>query len=416
MNELATETQIVHKKKLDKLWNSMYIKMLIVSLFISICNNMLNTSLPLYVQQLGGDKSIAGLVMGVFTIAALVCRPLYGNLVDTKGRKIVLLIGISIYSVAAIGINLTTSIILILVIRGLQGVGFSGFSTAGGTVVADVLPGSRLNEGVGFYGISANVATAVGPGVALLLISTCGYSSVFVTAFAAGIAGLLLVMTFNYEKKAKMALQAHPDYVEPEKVKFTLKGAFEKSAIHGSMAQFFLIMPMGFAMTFMPTFGIAVGISNVGMYFTVNAIVLLASRFFVGKLADHYGANKVIIPGIVMIFAGTLILAFTTTMTQLLISSAVLGLGYGCINPTINAFIMKVSPIERRGAANATYYAAFDGGVGIGSMIGGMVVQALGFQFAFICFAGLTGVGFALFLKYLRKQINVVEAVQTQIC
>ncbi len=420
MEDLAIEEEgfieINLKKKKDKMWNAMYIKAIFIALFVSMCSNMLSTSLPLYIQQLGGDKSVAGMVMGVFTIAALVCRPLYGNLVDTKGRKIVLIIGISIFSLAGLGLGITTSIIMILVLRAIQGVGMSGFSTSIGTLVADVLPPSRLSEGVGFFGVSYNISTALGPGFALLLISLFGYLSVFISSFVICIVGLLLVLTFNYEKKAKRALQAQEGYVEPEKAKLSLKTAFEKTAIPGSISQFFLVMPMGFAMTFMPTFGIAAGIENVGTYFTVFALTILSTRFFVGKLADRYGASKVIIPGIILVLAGTLILVVTKSLDLLLISGFILGLGYGCINPTVMAFIMKVSPISRRGAANATYNASFDAGVGFGAMLGGVIVQAIGFPNTFLCLAGVTAVGFALFLKFFRKQILQCEFDAKQVC
>lgn len=394
--------------KKEKLLNLGYIKIIIITLLLSISANMLNTSLPLYVQELGADKSIAGLVTGAFTIASLVCRPIYGNLVDLKGRRIVMMIGILIFSIAVFGVSLTTSVAMILVLRALMGIGYSGYSTSSGTVVADVVPESRISEAIGYYGVSFNIATAVGPSIALVLIGLFGYNSAIWATVAVSLLGFLLVLTFNYEKKAKLALQAQEGYVEPEKekTKITLKTAFEKSTFAGAVTQLFLIMPMGFSMTFIPTFGITKGIDNIGMYFTVFAVSLLATRFFVGKLADKHGAAKVIVPGIVLLICGTLVLAFTSTLTHVMIAAVLIGLGYGCINPTINAFIMKVAPLSRRGAANATYYAAFDAGVGLGSMAGGVIVQNFGFQNAFFTLIAITLIGMGIFLKFLRKQIN----------
>lgn len=420
MNEEAlveAEEDIVidtNKKKIKKerLWNSGYIKMLTIAVIINICAKMINTSLPLYVQELGADKSIAGLVMGVYTISALVCRPVYGHLVDTRGRKIVLMIGISIVAFTVFGFTLTTSIMVILILRAIMGVGFSGFSTAGGTVVADVLPSSRLSEGIGYYGISANISTAIGPQLALLIVGILGYNSVFYSALVACVLGFILVMTFNYEKKAKLALQVQEGYEEPtkEKTKISLKTAFEKTAYPGAFAQFFLIMPVGFAMTFIPTYGMTKGIDGIGTYFTVFAMALLATRFFIGKLADRFGASKIIPPGICLVIIGTGILAFSSTLTHVLIAAGFIGLGYGCINPTVNAFIIKVCPVERRGSANATYYAAFDGGVGFGSMVGGILVDAMGFQNTFFGLILLVMIGFTLYFKLLRKQIKQYDA------
>lgn len=407
---LDPELEVLAIEPKEKLWNNRYIKMLSIALCLNICRNMLNTSLPLYVQEFGADKAIAGLVMGTFTIASLACRPIYGNLVDIKGRKIVLLVGIAIIAVSIFGLPFTTSVTMILVLRALMGVGFSGFSTAGGTIVADVLPKSRLSEGIGYYGISANIATAFGPQIALVLIATLGYNSVFLTTLAVSVLGFLIVTTFKYEKQAKLARQAQPGYVEPLKPKVSLKTAFEKTALPGSISQFFLIMPMGFAMTFIPTFGITFGIDGIGIYFTIFALTLLATRFFIGKLADRYGVANVIIPGIILVLIGFSVLGFTTTLTQVMIAAGFIGFGYGCINPTMNAFIMKVCPIERRGAATATYYAAFDGGSGIGSMVGGIITQALGFHITFFCLVGIASIGLLLFFKFARKQIKRAEA------
>ena len=142
--ENVLEDDNKNKKEKEKLWNSGYAKMLILALTIGVSAKILNTALPLYVQELGANKAIAGMVMGVYTVAALVCRPIYGNLADNKGRKIVLLIGISIFTAGIFGLTLTTSVIMILILRVFMGAGYSGFSTAGGTVVSDVLPSSKI--------------------------------------------------------------------------------------------------------------------------------------------------------------------------------------------------------------------------------------------------------------------------------
>jgi len=403
--EISKGKQIKISK--EKLWNSFYVKIILITLSLSMCANMLNTSLPLYVQVLGADKSIAGMVTGVFTIASLVFRPIYGNLVDLKGRKIVMIIGIVIFSVAVFGVSLTTSVAMILVLRSLMGIGYSGYSTSSGTVVADVVPVSRISEGIGYYGISFNIATAIGPSLALIIIGWLGYNAAIYATVLISLIGLMLVMTFNYEKKMKENQQAREcdNEEQKEKTKITLKTAFEKTAYPGSITQLCLSIPMGFIMTFMPTFGITKGIDNIGMYFTAFALALLSTRFFVGKMADRYGASKVIIPGIILVIVGTLVLVLASTLTHVIVAAAFIGLGYGCTNPTINAFVMRIAPLDRRGAANATYYASFDGGAGLGSIIGGVIVQYLGFQNAFIFLVGILIFSLGLYLKIFRKQI-----------
>lgn len=136
----------IHK---EKLWSKYFILTTLTSLFIMISMQMTMTTLPIYTQYIGGNKFIAGLTTGIFSISALLFRPLFGNLLDSKGRKIILIISIIIFSLATLSYNFAYTIIILLVLRFIQGIGFSAYSNASGTIIADVVPGSRLGEGIG---------------------------------------------------------------------------------------------------------------------------------------------------------------------------------------------------------------------------------------------------------------------------
>ncbi len=66
--------------------------------------------------------------------------------------------------------GITTSVILLLAIRALNGLGFGMHSTSGGAVAADVVPKSRMTEGIGYFGLYATAASAVGPVIALAIV------------------------------------------------------------------------------------------------------------------------------------------------------------------------------------------------------------------------------------------------------
>ena len=55
------------------------------------------------------------------------------------------------------------------------------------------------------------------------------------------------------------------------------------------------------------------------------------------------------------------------------------GLGFGSIQPVLNALVNTLAPAERRGSANATFLAGLDMGVGLGAIAWGAVAQQLGF-------------------------------------
>ena len=163
----------------EKLWTKYFTLTFIYALFTAISNNMLMTGIPLYAIHLGGNNSISGLLFGLFMGAAILFRPLFGTLIDDKSRRLVLIIGCMISTVISLSYVLAFSIGILLFVRSLHGVGFSATTNASGTIVSDIVPRSRLAEGVGYFGLSNTLATAIGPALSLLLIQHYHFNVLF---------------------------------------------------------------------------------------------------------------------------------------------------------------------------------------------------------------------------------------------
>ena len=74
------------------------------------------------------------------------------------------------------------SVGLLLVLRSLHGIGFSATTNAPGTIVSDIVPKSRLAQGVGYYGLSNTLVTAVGPALTLFIIQYFSYNVLFLVS------------------------------------------------------------------------------------------------------------------------------------------------------------------------------------------------------------------------------------------
>ncbi len=156
----------------ETLWTKYFTLTFIYSLFTAISNNMLMTGIPLYAIHLGGNNSISGLLFGLFMAAAILFRPLFGTLIDDKSRRMVLIVGCIISTVISLSYVFAFSIGILLLVRSLHGIGFSATTNASGTIVSDIVPRSRLAEGVGYFGLSITLATAVGPTFKFIAYST----------------------------------------------------------------------------------------------------------------------------------------------------------------------------------------------------------------------------------------------------
>ena len=133
--------------------------------------------------------------------AAILFRPLFGTLIDDKSRRMVLIIGCIISTVISLSYVLAFSIGILLLVRSLHGIGFSATTNASGTIVSDIVPRSRLAEGVGYFGLSNTLATAVGPALSLLLIQHFNFNVLFLVASIISFIALCCGFFIDYEKK-----------------------------------------------------------------------------------------------------------------------------------------------------------------------------------------------------------------------
>jgi len=112
----------------------------------------------------------------------------------------------------------------------------------------------------------------------------------------------------------------------------------------------------------------------------VFAVTMMITRPFTGKLYDKVGPGVVIYPSIIIFCAGLFLLAFTNSSAMLLLSGAVIGIGYGSITPCLQTLAIQSSPPHRSGYATATYFTLFDTGIAVGSYVFGLVVAQAGFS------------------------------------
>jgi len=197
----------------EKLLSKDYVIVILASTGISFCNYFFLSTLPIYAQKLTGSTAYSGLMIGTYTFAALAIRPVTGILSDKFGRTRLLILGALICSVVCTLYNFATVLILLIFIRILHGIGFGIHSTSGGAVAADVIPKSRMAEGIGYFGLYSTLATAVAPGIALSIIGngeTQNFKALFILAAAVSLASMIFDCFITYERKNKYRVKSIP--------------------------------------------------------------------------------------------------------------------------------------------------------------------------------------------------------------
>ena len=368
-NIAAAETET---NNIPPLWTKEFILITISNLFLTFSFQMLIPTLPVYVSERGGDELAVGMVISVFTISALLTRPFAGKALDSVGRRKVLFIGLLSFILCTLGYYWMTTVFLILSLRFLHGIGWGISTTAYGTIVSDLTPQQRRGEGLGYYGLAANFAMALAPLVGIWAMNELGFGQVFLISVIIGTVGLVLSQFIHYpESQPKpqtntvIAKSKEPFY----------KGLVEGKVLFPSLLVMIIAVTYGGIVSFITLFGQETGLANVGWFFLAYAGVLMITRPFAGKLFDRKGHAWVLLPGIVIMALGLMTLSFADSISILVVSALLYGAGFGAVQPSLQAWAINLVSANRRGAANGTFFSAFDLGIGLGAMILGMVAN-----------------------------------------
>ncbi|WP_157057706.1 MFS transporter [Calditerricola satsumensis] len=359
------------KQLKEKLWTKDFVLLSLANLFQFFGFQMLVPTIPLYISHHGGNQTDVGLVTGLFTVFALLIRPFAGAALDRTGRKKVLVAGLLLNLLAIAGYGWAASVHHILALRVLHGIGWGLSTTAFGTMASDLIPPSRRGEGMGYFGFSTTLAMAVGPLLGIWILNRFGPGVLFLLAAASTLTSLALgqVVRIPPLLKSETAMAKPPLWA----------GLFESSALFPSILVMLMTFTYGGIITFLPLFGNEIGIANVGLFFTVNALFLLVARPIAGILHDRKGPFWVLVPGAGFGFAGLLALSHAATSRDLVWAGMLYGIAFGSIQPTLQAWLIQRVPLHKRGAATATFYSAFDLGIGGGAMLLGPFASQIGF-------------------------------------
>jgi MFS family permease len=378
------------------LWTRDFLLLLGSNTFFFMSFQLLLVSMPLYVVHLGGTAATAGLVTGLYTLAAMLVRPLTGWALDAYGRRGIWLLGTFSCLVLVVAQQWAATLVVLIALRMLNGVGFGVATTAGGTIAADLVPKTRLGEGMGFVGVTMGITLAVAP-LGLWLAGRGDFGELFwLGALFTAVSLVLAAM-----------LRGPAEPREVPAVRSRLSSMFERTAVFPSALMFLLISSFGLILALLALYGRERGLPGVGIWFTVYAVFLTLARSVGGRLSDRIGYRQTAIAGFVFAGAGLVAIAMSRDMSVLLASAVLYGIGYGTTQPSLQAMVVGRAPMARLGAATAVLFFAYDLGTTVGSVGGGLLAGVIGMggTFAFSAVGPLIGIG--LLIGDMRRTTRI---------
>ena len=402
----------------QRLWNRNYCKVMAANFSLFFAFYVLTPLLPLYLSEhFGAAKDVIGLVLSGYTITALLFRPFSGYFVDSFPRKLVLMVCFGAFSIFFAGYLAASSLLLFTIVRTLHGGPFGALTVANSTVAIDVLPSSRRTEGIGYYGLSNNLAMAIAPTIGIFIYKlTQSFELLFWIALAVACAGWLVDSTVELKEKeivknkSKLSLDRF----------FLLRGWL----LGANMVAFGF--SFGVLSNYLAIYGKEVlGITGgTGTYFMLCSIGLMLSRLQGGKALRQGRLTHNAAEGMVISLIGYTLFILVPTLSRLFTihyslftslgyygSALLIGLGNGHMWPAFQNMTINVASNNQRGTANSTILISWDIGMGLGILLGGIIAEHLGYNAAFWTVAAVNAAGVLLFFLrtrafFLQRNLN----------
>ena len=384
-----------------KLWNGNYLKIWTGNFLIHFSFTLIVPLLPLYLSEtFGASKQTIGLCLAGYTVMALVIRPFSGYVVDTFPRKAVLMICNFLFFALFAGYLAAGTITMFTIFRTLHGAPFGATTVAASTVAIDVLPSERRTEGIGYYGLSNNLATAIGPVVAIYVLQAFSgnFKALFWLSLLFSLAGLVLDATIKLPRR---------DFV-PEKKVISLDRFFLLKGWREAVSILCFAFSYGVVSTYVAIYGKEeLGISGgTGLFFSLFAIGLILSRLTGAHALRRNLVSRNAGIGVVISACGFTLFAAVHNPLGYYCSAFVIGMGNGHMYPAFQNMFVNLASNSQRGTANSSILTSWDAGVGLGILAGGLLSEHLGYHPAFWAAAAVNILGMAYYFLKVRAHFE----------
>lgn len=384
----------------EKLWNRNYIAVCMANFLLFFAFYLLLPMLPLYLRDtFSADRQLIGIILSGYTIMALLIRPFGGFIVDSFPRKKVLLICYFLFFVFFAGYIVAGTVLLFAIIRSLHGFAFGAVTVANSTMAIDVLPSSRRNEGIGYYGVSNNLAMAIGPSISMYLYDhNIDANVIFTIALSTACIGLIC----NALVKAPIK----------EQIKIKQPISLDRFILTNAMPECLMVIFFSFSYGILSTYLAIYGKEEIGLnggsglFFTILATGLIVSRIISAQWVKRGQLTLNIGVGMIVTVIGFALFTFWRDISGFYLSAVVLGIGYGAMCPSFQAVFVNLAHNNRRGTANSTYLTSWDLGLGIGVLVGGAIAERLSYHDAYILAVAVCIIGAIHFFSHTAKHFN----------
>lgn len=382
---------------MDKLWNANYLKAWSANFTLYFSFMVVTPLFPLYLSEVfGATKDQTGMVLSGYALTALLIRPFSGFLVDSFPRKLVLLVCYGLFALFFGGYLVAGSLLFFCILRTLHGAPMGATTVANSTVAIDVLPSSRRAEGIGYYGLSNNLGTAIAPTIGMLIYQwTHNYDLIFLISLLTASIGFFINSTLKLKPRPLVGLKT-PVSLD----RFILLKGMPEALCIALYSFSYGVVSTYIAIYAKEELGITTG---TGLFFTLLCVGLISSRLVGARGLRKGRVTENATSGVIISLVGYLVFAAFHNAWGFYGAAFIVGLGNGHMFPAFQTMFINLAPNSQRGTANSTLFTAWETGVGLGIILGGVVAEFFSYGAAFwLAWIGNLG-GVVLYFALARQ-------------
>ena len=389
-------------KEKVKLWTNQYLIIILLSLVMFGSFYMITAGFPIFVSTISDNPAIAGIMTTTLMAASLITRFFASVIIQKVNMKLLLIISLTDFlgTIALTFVN--TSIGFLIVIRALQGIGFSMLTILVFTMSSNIRPHPWLGEGIVFFAMSTSVGTTMGPLIAISYLANYSFRSMMMITL--GLMAFSLVCSF-FTKNTKV--KKEKESLDDTNHEPFYKYMFDKRVLLPCILVSFNYITIAGTVNFMGAFGKEINVGgSIAQFFIAQGIAMVIVRGFSGKIFDRFGHRILIIPAAIAGAVGLILLGFSTRMGMVWISGVLFGIAFAIIHPIIQAWALTLVPREKKATANSMLLIFIDFGLAIGSVGLGFLAKGVGYGMTFSTSAASMIVILILYLMGSKKTVT----------
>lgn len=358
--------------------------------------------LPIFIhQQLGYSTFVAGIVISMQYVTTFLLRGYAGNIVDKKGPKPAVLMGMIGFTLSGILLFAAylmkdipaLSLGILMVTRLMTGFaeGLIGASPINWAIFA--VGDQHTGKAISFNGIASYGALAAGAPLGVVLNNNFGIGSIGILIVIVGIGGWLYA-------RSKQALRGNHD--APRQPFLQVLKTVAPYGICLALGG----LGFGTISTFITLYYAFFNWTGAVLCLSVFSILFIIGRIIFARFMNVYGGMKTAVACLALESLGLMILWMANGPQVAILGAGIAGLGFSLLFPALGVEAVKLVPASNKGAALGGYGLFIDISLGITGPLVGAVASHFGMMyiFAFSTCVVFTGFILAILIYHQRKK------------